>query len=480
MATEGHCGCGPGYATPVDAMSGPREEIVYLPCIRTNTGLDKPDYLATVDVNPRSFTYSQVIHRLPVPYKGDELHHSGWNACSSCYGDSSKKRDRLIMPSLISSRIYIFDVGTDPRAPRIHKIISPEDVAQKTGLGFLHTTHCLASGEVMISSLGKPNGEGEGGFVILDGEKFDVKGRWESGQPAPMGYDFWYQPRFNVMISTEWGEPKALTQGFKVEDVETGKYGSRLHVWDWTTHALKQTIDLGVGTIPLEIRFLHDPDQPQGFTGCALSSTIVRFFQNEEETWSAETVIKVPPKKVEGWALPDMPGLITDILISLDDKFLYFSNWLHGDIRQYDIRDPRNPRLAGQVFIGGSIVSDGPVKVVQDSELSGQPAACYVKGKRVEGGPQMIQLSLDGKRLYVTTSLYSVWDNQFYPNLSKKGAMLLQIDVDAVNGGLTLNRDFCVDFGEEPDGPCLAHEVRYPGGDCSSDIWLSKTRPAKL
>lgn len=72
-----------------------------------------------------------------------------------------------------------------------------------------------------------------------------------------------------------------------------------------------------------------------------------------------------------------------------------------------------------QVFIAGSIVSDGPVKVVQDSELSGQPAPCYVKGKRVEGGPQMIQLSLDGKRLYVTTSLYSVWDNQFYPNLSK-------------------------------------------------------------
>ena len=64
--------------------------------------------------------------------------------------------------------------------------------------------------------------------------------------------------------------------------------------------------------------------------------------------------------------------------------------------------------------------------------------------------------------------------------LNRKGAMLLQIDVDTVNGGLTLNRDFCVDFGEEPDGPCLAHEVRYPGGDCSSDIWLSKTRPAKL
>ena len=63
----------------------------------------------------------------------------------------------------------------------------------------------------------------EGGFVILDGKTFDVKGRWENGSPAPMGYDFWYQPRFNVMISTEWGAPRALTKGFKVEDVTAGK-----------------------------------------------------------------------------------------------------------------------------------------------------------------------------------------------------------------------------------------------------------------
>ena len=59
------------------------------------------------------------------------------------------------------------------------------------------------------------------------------------------------------------------------------------------------------------------------------------------------------------------------------------------------------------------------MKVIEDSELSGQPEPYYVKGKRVQGGPQMIQLSLDGKRLYVTTSLYSVWDNQFYPDLAK-------------------------------------------------------------
>lgn len=44
-------------------------------------------------------------------------------------------------------------------------------------------------------------------------------------------------------------------------------------------------------------------------------------------------------------------GLITDILISLDDKFLYFSNWIHGDLRQYDITDPKRPKLVGQVCV---------------------------------------------------------------------------------------------------------------------------------
>ena len=47
------------------------------------------------------------------------------------------------------------------------------------------------------------------------------------------------------------------------------------------------------------------------------------------------------------------PDLITVILISMDDRFLYFCNWLHGDIRQYDISDPHNPVMTGQVWMGG-------------------------------------------------------------------------------------------------------------------------------
>ena len=99
---------------------GAREKIVYLPCIVPDK--DRPDYLATVDVDPASPTYSQVISRLHFPYIGDEIHHTGWNACSSCYDDPTRSRSRLIVPGLGSDRIYIVDVRSDPRAPKLDKV----------------------------------------------------------------------------------------------------------------------------------------------------------------------------------------------------------------------------------------------------------------------------------------------------------------------------------------------------------------------
>lgn len=59
-----------------------------------------------------------------------------------------------------------------------------------------------------------------------------------------------------------------------------GLYGSRLHVWDWTTHRKLQTIEMGKdGGIPLEVRFLHDPSAPEGYVGCALSGSVFRFYR---------------------------------------------------------------------------------------------------------------------------------------------------------------------------------------------------------
>ena len=154
-----HACCGPGYASPKEAMAAPREKLLYAIGLYTGTKVDAPDYLATVDVDPASATYSQVVHRLEMPNKGDELHHFGWNACSSCHGDATAPERRfLVVPGFHSSRIHIIDTA-DPKAPRLHKVIEPEEVVAKTGLTTPHTVHCLGK-QIIISMLGDANGEG--------------------------------------------------------------------------------------------------------------------------------------------------------------------------------------------------------------------------------------------------------------------------------------------------------------------------------
>ena len=445
--------CGPGYSSPQVAMQAESEKLLYTIALYTGSGIEEPDYLATVDVDPHSPTYSQVIHRLPMSYIGDELHHFGWNACSSCHEDTRKSRRFLVIPGIRSSRIYIVD-SADSQAPKIHKVIEPEDIKAKVNLTAPHTVHCLANGQVMISMLGDGEGNAPGGFLLLD-ENFDIAGRWERQAKAmQFNYDFWYQPRHNVMVSSEWAAPKTFYPGFNLEDVSAGNYGQRLHFWDWQQQEIIQTADLGTeGLIPLEVRFHHNPDSTHGYVGAALSSNIWHWYQHEEQ-WQVNKVIDVPAVDLEGWSFP-VPSLITDLLISLDDRYLYFSNWLHGDIRQYDISNPGHPQLTGQVWCGG-LLGHSP----------------EVKGQKLVGGPQMLQLSLDGKRLYVTSSLFSTWDNQFYPDMNKAGSYMLQINCDTETGGLAIEENFYVDFGKEPKGAARAHEMRYPGGDCTSDIWV--------
>ncbi|CAH0761085.1 unnamed protein product [Diatraea saccharalis] len=406
------CCKGPGYASPLEAFTkGPREELLYVICVQPDA--TKQDYLATVDVDPKSPTYCQVI-------SGEEMRS--------------------------------FDCT------------------------FPHTTHCLATGEIMISTMGDKNENGKGDFVLIDSKTLKVTGTWTKGEKrAKFGYDFWYQPYYDVMISSEWGTPKYFKTGFHPDDAANPeRYGTSLNVYKWSTHELQQVIDLGKeGTAPLEIRFLHDPKAAQGFVGCALEANVYRFYRTAEGTWKTHKIIDVPAKKVSKDGVESkLNGLMSDILLSLDDKYLYLSCWLHGDVRQYDISDPENPKLTGQIFLGGQLLNG--YKLVEDKELKESPKPVTVKGKRLHGAPQMLQLSLDGKRLYVSTSLFSPWDKQFYPNMIEQGGWIVKLDVDIVNGGFKLDPDFLVDFGAEPDGPVLPHEMRYPGGDCTSDIWLAK------
>ncbi|XP_051173557.1 methanethiol oxidase [Leptopilina boulardi] len=464
--------CGPGYRSPKAAMmEGPREKLMYTVCIHTNPA--KEDVLCTVDIDPESPTFCQIIHKLRMKYVGDEIHHCGWNICSSCH-DVPKKRDTLVLPCLNSDRIYFVDVSNE-REPKMKKILEPEEM-HKFGAASPHTSHCSPTGEIMISVMGTPNGDAQGDFLSIDSNSLEIKGMWTKGDKAKFGYDFWYQPYHDVLVASEWAIPRVFKRGYQLTDgTDPTLYGQSLNVYSWKDKKLLQVIDLGKdGVAPLETRFLHEPTSCEGYVGCAVNSSIFRFFKNDTGTWSAEKVIQIPPKKVEGWLDQYVSGMITDILISLDDKYLYFSNWLHGDIRQYDITDRRNPKLTGQVFLGGVILSDSNVRVVDDKELKKQPDPVYVKERRLYGSPQMLQLSLDGRRLYVTTALYKPWDKQFYPEHVKHGSTMLKLDVDVENGGMKLDKNFLVDFGADKDDILLAHETRYPGGDCTSDIWLAE------
>ena len=451
FAQEGHdehALCHPTYATPADAMKAPPEKFAFVPAILVGTKTKRPDYMATVDIDPESSTFGQVVGRFDMPIVGDELHHYGWNACSSCHGE--RHRRYLVVPGLASGNIYIVDAA-DPKNLKMHKQISGKDIAAKTDLSTPHTVHCLADGTMMISMLGDADGNAPGGFLLID-ESFEIKGRWEKDAAAmKFNYDFWYQPGINAMVSSEWAAPNTVAQGFKLEDVKAGKYGQQLHFWDWKERKIEQTVNLGEkGMIPLEVRFHHDPSSSHGFVGAALSSVIWHW--QKKDKWVTKPIVEVEPVDTEGWPFP-VPGLITDLVLSLDDKFLYFANWLHGDIRQYDVSDPANPKLTGQVWLGGVIGHKSDMK------------------KPMTGGPQMLQLSKNGKRLFVTSSLYSVWDNQFYPKMADEGSWMAMIDCDTENGGMKLNHDFLVDFGKEPYGPARAHEIRFPDGDSTSDIW---------
>jgi selenium-binding protein 1 len=422
----------------------------------------RPDALAVVDVDPRSPTYGQVVGRVELPYAGDELHHFGWNACSSALCPYAPhphvQRRYLILPGLRSSRIYIVDTQPDPRSPRLVRVIEPEVIASRTGYARPHTVHCGPDG-IYISALGSPEGDGPGGIFVIDHYTFEVLGRWEVDRgPQFLAYDFWWHLGYDVMITSEWGTPRMVEQGVDVEALLNGRYGHRLHIWDLRRRRHVQSLDLGAEhQMVLELRPAHDPTKAYGFAGVVLSlkdlSASVWLWHRENGTWSVRKVIEIPAEPADPDRLPPIlkefravPPLVTDINLSLDDRFLYVSCWGTGELRQYDVSDPFHPRLTGVVRLGG-IVSRAPHPK--------DPA------RPLNGGPQMVEISRDGRRVYVTNSLYIPWDPIFYPDGIR--GWLAKLDAGP-DGGLTVDSTFFIEFGDY-----RPHQVRLEGGDASSD-----------
>ncbi|GHE41769.1 selenium-binding protein [Streptosporangium violaceochromogenes] len=448
------------YPSAREAMRAPREEVAYVALLDA-AGQGRPDGLAVIDLSDGS-----IADIGDMPVAGDELHHFGWNVCSAALCPYAPhphvERRYLILPGLRSSRIYVFDVKDDPRRPRLVKTIEPETLMAKTGYSRPHTVHC-GTDAIYVSALGDVNGDAPGGIFTLDHDTFEPRGPWEADRgPQRLHYDFWWHLGHDTMLSSEWGTPNQIEAGPSLDLLTARRYGHRLHVWDLIKRRHVQEIDLGDRhQMALELRPAHDPTKTYGFVNTVvdvedLSANIFTWYR-EDGVWKAVKVITIPAEPAPAELLPDplkgfgaVPPLVTDISLSLDDRVLLVSCWGTGELKAYDVSDPFAPRQTGSVRIGGIARRDA------------HPAA---PDRPLNGGPQMVETSRDGRRVYFTNSLYRSWDDAFYPD--GVTGWMAKVDVSG-DGALSIDPDFLVDFSA--DGR-RAHQIRLQGGDSSSDSY---------
>ena len=450
------------YPSPRLAAKAPPETVAYVAVVNPKQD-GRPDALAVVDVDRDSPAFGTVVDNVPMATAGDELHHFGWNACSAALCPNAPhphvQRRYLLMGGLRSSRLYVVDTATASGRPEIVKTIEPETIAEKTGYSRLHTVHCGTDG-IYVSALGAPDGGGPGGIMILDHDTFEPLGRWEIDRgPQQLMYDFWWHLGYDTLLTSEWGTPDMIEGGLVPELLLGKKYGHKLHVWDLHGRRHLQELDLGAeNQMVLELRPAHDPTKAYGFVNVVVNvndlSSSIWLWQRERDKWAVRKVIDITAEPADAALLPPalkpfgaVPPLVSDIDLSLDDRFLYVSCWGTGELRQYDVSDPGSPKLAGSVRLGGIVAH-----------------ARHPSSGDLNGGPQMVEISRDGKRVYVTNSLYIAWDEQFYPEGIR--GWLTKLDVGA-NGGITPDTTFVVDF---PDG-MRPHQVRLQVGDASSDSY---------
>jgi methanethiol oxidase len=451
------------YPSARMAMEGPSERLAYVTALYPNGG-KQPDELKVVDLDASSKSFGQIVGGVKMTKPGDELHHFGWNACSSALCPYAPhphvERRYLIVPGLRSSRIHILDTKPDPRKPQIVKVIEAEEIAKRTGYSRPHTVHCGPDG-IYVNAIGSSSGDGPGGIMILDHDSFEVLGRWEVDRgPQYLTYDFWWHLGYDTMLTSEWGTPNMVENGLNPELLLAGKYGRRLHVWDLRKRRHKQVLDLGDEyQLPLELRPAHDPSKAYGFVGVVISlkdlSSSIWMWRAHNGGWAIQKVIDIPAEPADPALLPPMlkdfkavPPLLTDIDLSLDDRMLYAACWGTGELRQYDVSDPFHPKLTGSIHIGG---------------IARRTAHPKSPGQSLNGAPQMVELSRDGRRVYFTNSLFRTWDDQFYPDGIR--GWMAKADVSP-RGELSLDSNFFVEFGD-----LRSHQVRLEGGDASSDSY---------
>ena len=389
-----------------------QEDFVYVWTLGMEGVGDEQDKLVTVDVNPKSKNYGKVVSTLSVGGR-NEAHHSGF----------TDDRQYLWAGGLDTSKIFIFDVHTNPAKLKLTKVIT-DFVAKSGGVVGPHTTYALP-GRMMITGLS--NNKDHGGRTALveytnDGEYIathwhptdsDLRGAVKTGNYADgYGYDVRVLPRRNLMLTssfTGWSN-YMMDFGKMLNDQEAMKrFGNTVVQWD--LHARKPRKVFDVPGAPLEIRCAWDPNHNYCFTSTALTSKIWLIYEDKDGTWQAKEVADIgDPSKIP---------LPVDISISSDDKMLWVNTFMDGKTRGFDISDPFNPKQVYEQKIGAQV--------------------------------NMVSSSWDGKRLYYTSSLLANWDKKGQDN--EQFFKLYHWD------GKELKNQFAIDFIKEKLG--RAHQMRF-------------------
>jgi selenium-binding protein 1 len=132
------------YPSPRLASAAPPESLGYVALLNVGDPARR-DAVGVVDLDPASATYGRLAGQVDLPHGDNELHHFGWNACSSCLCPQAPhphvERRYLIVPGIGSSRIHVLDTKPDPKRPTLVKVIEPEEFVRKTGYTAPHTIH---------------------------------------------------------------------------------------------------------------------------------------------------------------------------------------------------------------------------------------------------------------------------------------------------------------------------------------------------
>lgn len=346
------------------------------------------DFLAVVDVDMASATYSKVIARVDVGSKGNEPHHMGY----------TDDRTRIFANSLFSSRVFILDVATDPARPRLMRTI--ENFTQLTGLSGPHTSYAIP-GRMLIACLGSADGGLPAGIAEFTNDGNYVRTiRFDAA--TPYGYDIAIKPEINRMVTSSFTPLRNYSRPFAQFDMKD--FSNRVLIWDFKT---RQVVQVGETDLaPLEVRWARRPGHNYGFTNCLLGNSLWMWKEKADRSFEFKKVA-------------DTGALPVDLRQTTDDRYLFVSNFLSHEIQQFDIADPEHPKLVSAVVPGLH--------------------------------PNMMHLTYDGKRLYVTNSLLSTVDygaEHFWVRLVRIGP-----------DGMKLDPFFNVDFSSFPTGPARPHDM---------------------